>query len=184
MSDQREYATGNNPNPADIPADVSGRPPADWESRYLESRERQLEDSTWYPKIVGQPSADMPPRLRAFTPDTGDFQATISPTRWDCSLPLFVPQSGGAQGPVQAIEALPGRSSVTLINTGNNPVILSPSPDKAMAGVGITVAAGGSFSMDCQGPAWAYANGGTSTIECMWTYYESPSSHLPPKPKE
>lgn len=177
--------TENTTNPADIPADIPGRPRANWESSYLDAREQQLEESSWYPKAVGQPGPMPNRRFKAFTnPDEGDFQASVSPQCWDCSMPIAVPQSGGAQGPVQVAEGMPGRAHLSIINTGNNPVILSPNPDRAMAGVGISVAANATFTIDCQGPIWAYGSGGSSTVQAYWTYWESPSSHLPPKDKD
>lgn len=185
MSDTLEYGTGDNPNPADITADVSGRPKADWESRYLDAREQQIIEQPWYPGATGQPGPPPNRRNRAFIPDEGDFQASISPPAWDCTPTMNVPQSGGNLGPVQIVQALPGKSTVTVINTGANPVVISPTPDKAFNSVGITIPAnGGTFTMSCQGPAYAYATGGISTVEVWWTYYESPTTHLPPKDKD
>lgn len=183
QTDRLEYGTGDNPNPADIPADISGRPKPNWERDYLDNRERQLEGQPWFPRATGQPGATPSRRMRAFTPDEGDFQASISPQAWDCTN-VQVPQSGGQMQPVQAFPAMPGRVHVEITNTGTNPIIISPTADLALAGIGKTIAAnGGVWTIDTQAPAWAYATGGPSTLEVIWTYFEAPNSHLPPKDK-
>lgn len=184
VTDEKEYGTGDSPNPADIAAQIPRK--EDWSARMLADRQRQLEGSSWYPVATGAPETTVPKRYKAFDADEGSFQASITPQKWDCTNLVNVPQNGGAAGnPVEVVPYYPGRDSLTIVNTGANPVILSPNIEAALNGRGITVPAnGGTFSMSTQAGFWAWATGGNSTVQAYWTAYEAPTSHLPPKPKE
>ena len=185
QTDRAEYGTGTNPNPFDQAADIPRKD--DWQARLLQSRQEATEGAPWYPVAQGPPETQLPRRYRAFQVDEGDFQASVSPQKWDCTPNIFVPQNDGLHGnPVELAPALPGRSSLTIMNTGSNAIslIISPTLEKALAGIGIIVPAGASFQVDCQAGAYAWGINGNSTAQVMWTYFEAPTTHLPPKDKD
>lgn len=184
-TDEKEYGTGDNPNPADQAFRIPRKD--DWQGAFLAHREAQLQGQPWYPEAVAPPATEIPRRYRAFDVDSGDFQASVSPQRWDCTPNIAVPVNDGLHGnPVEIAPFMPGRVSLTVLNTGPNSIslIISPSLEKALAGIGIIVPAGGSWSADTQGGAYVWAIGGASTCQAMWTFYEAPTTHLPPKDKD
>lgn len=182
QTDAKEYGTGSNPNPADIPADIPRKD--DWQARMLAGRQAQAEGQNWYPVAQGAPETSIPRRYKAFEADEGSFQASIQPQKWDCTPAIAVPQSGGFSNPIEVAPFLPGRDQLTITNTGANPIVVSPTLEKALNGVGVPVAAGSSFVLNSQAGVWAWATGGASTVQAWWTQYEAPTSHLPPKDKE
>lgn len=183
-TDEKEYATGDNPNPADQPFRIPRKD--DWQGAMLARRQKATEDAAWYPRAQGAPETQVPRRFKAFEVDEGDFQANISPQRWDCTLNQIVPLNDGAHGnPIEIVPFLPGRAEVFILNTGANPLIISPSLETALNGRGITLASGGQpFSLATQGGFYAWATGGASTVQAWWTQYEAPTTHLPPKDRE
>lgn len=173
MSEVDLLANRSEERAADVP-----RPP-DWEGRYLDSREKQLEGQPWYPKVMAPPATVIPPRYRAFEVDEGGFQASVSPQKWETPPAVNVP-AGLVR---ECWPATPGAVKIEIENTGANPVVVSPTPDQAANAVGKTIANGAVWTIETQAAGFVYSVNG-STVQVVITRFEAPNTHVPPKKKE
>lgn len=162
-------------NPSDIPSEIPR--PADWQTRYLQQREAQIREVPWYPIKQGQPGGIISPRLKAFSVDESEFGVNVQPQEWDTW-----PWANVTATPIEGWPAKPGQDTVIVINTGNNPLTISPTRDKADLGNGISLPAGDTFTISTQAAGWISAPSGSTSVQIAITFNQAPTSHLPPKP--
>lgn len=177
-NDPRLLAANARANPADEPSEI----PRDgnWQADHMEQREKALDKVPWYPEAVAPPPTLMPPRARAWEVDRAALNIGLQPQKWDI-YNVNVAAVGSGQ-PQELWAANPGRASIQVITTGAVSILISPTVEKALSGIGYTLAPGAApFTLNTSGPAWVTSIGAVTVAEVLTTWFESPKSHLPPK---
>jgi hypothetical protein len=100
----------------------------------------------------------------ALRPPHVERSVSLKPQRWNVA--------GGR--PEQLWGPRPGLDSGVISNTGANAMQVAPRPDLLVNGRGFTVAAGGTFTLECQDGVWAVSALGT-TVDMAWLWYETSS---------
>ena len=165
--DKREYATGNNENPL---AEAPQVPRPDNElDKHIMANELRAIKTDWYPIADGPPSTRIPPRAKTW--EGYELGATVQPQKWDIGVINILATPAMPQ---ELWASRPSRNSLLVMNTGTVTFLVSPTEDKALNGIGISVNPGGQFALDVSGSGWVVSTGGVGQATIIQTWYEEP----------